>query len=141
MSFKVLGVESVIRQLREMPIKMARGTLKRAVLAGAEPIREAMERGAPRGDPSAPTLSEIVVMSGSSPANELTAIAFVGPNKEAFYGLFQELGTRYHKAQTFARPALDTAHEEAVTEMEHQLWIDLSDLVVTDGSGGIGGLI
>lgn len=38
----------------------------------------------------------------------------VGPKKNVWYGMFQEIGTSYHPPQPFMRPALDSTRDTVV---------------------------
>lgn len=118
---RVVGAEAIVRKLRVLPENVAERELRRAARAAAEPIRARMEALAPRGDPAEPTLANIVVtpVRGSDP---MAAAVWIGPSRDAYYGYFQEYGTRYHAAQPFARPAFDSEHDEAQRVLQHEIW-------------------
>jgi HK97 gp10 family phage protein len=49
----------------------------------------------------------------------------IGPQSAFFYGLFQEYGTRFHRAQPFLRPALDGEAQVALGILGRELWAAL----------------
>lgn len=79
--------------------------IKEALKAAAEPVRAEASRLAPVATGK---LSEHIIIK---PGKQNTVL--VGPDSDAFYGLFQELGTSRHAAQPFLRPALDAKKDEA----------------------------
>src|SRR5690606_13750740 len=81
--------------------------MREALLAGAEPIREDAVRRAPR---RTGFLAGHII---TEPVKGRTDQVVIGPTKDAFYGLFQELGTSHHRAQPFLRPALEAKKDEA----------------------------
>lgn len=122
----VEGLDALAAKLRALPAKLAKQQLQAIAREGAEPIRERMAEKAPRGDPAKPTLGDIVVSPVKS-SDEHVAIVAIGPTKDAWYGRFQEFGTRHHAAQPFARPALDEEHEAAEALVGQALWRAMKD--------------
>ena len=99
---RLIGDEDLVRNLRRFEDE-TRDALGPAVLAGAELVAENAGVRAPRrsGYLATHMVAEIIE------SNEAQAMAAAGPEEKAFWGFFQELGTRHHPAQPFLRPALD----------------------------------
>lgn len=104
------GGKELERQLLALDDAMQGPILGRAALIGAEPIRVAAEYRAPRrtGFLAAHIGKELIETS------LLHADVAVAPESDAYYGVFQEIGTRHHKAQPFLRPAMDENKDLAV---------------------------
>jgi HK97 gp10 family phage protein len=46
----------------------------------------------------------------------------VGPSQTFFYGYFQEIGTAFHPAQAFMRPAFDSMVRRAQAIVGQEAW-------------------
>lgn len=103
----ITGGEEIQRKLREIDNAVSRRIMREALLAAAEPIREDASRRAPR---RTGFLARHII---AEPVKGKTNQVVIGPTKDAFYGLFQELGTSRHRAQPFLRPALEAKKGEA----------------------------
>jgi HK97 gp10 family phage protein len=112
MSDEVMGVEELVRNLRRMEDRAA-DAMEKGAQAGAKIVADAAEERAPRR--SGYLGEHIVVEILEKGKNE--AIAGVGPHKNAFWGLFQEMGVPQHPAQPFLRPAFDENKARAEQEM------------------------
>ena len=77
-------------------------------MAGAEVVRKDASRRAPR---RTGTLARRIIAKITSKSSQ-NATAFIGPDKEVFYGRFVELGTSKTRAQPFLRPAFDENYKE-----------------------------
>lgn len=113
MAVRIDGLAELNRKLRELPRKVQRRGLRRAVRAGAEPIRERAEELAPRR--TGRLARNIVTRYRTSRVDR--AVIEVGPGLRAFYGKFQELGTSRHPARPFLRPAFDAGKDAAVRQI------------------------
>lgn len=120
-----------------------------ALKAGAEPIRAAAAGAAPRRAPKPDLADHIVVTTQRVRADE-TAAAAVGPAKGFDYGLPQEIGTAFHPAQPFMRPAFDAKVRAALEVIRAAYWTALSAVGVSrsvsapsrpSGPEGGGGLV
>lgn len=110
LSVSLNGVKDLQRQLRRLGTEVERKSLQDAVMAGAEVIRAEASRLAPRRTGRLAANIEAVLVK----KRKDQAIAHIGPNKEAWYGIFAELGTSHHPAQPFLRPAFDSKKDEAM---------------------------
>lgn len=113
MSATVKGGKELARRLDALSRKTRGRILESAARAGAEPIRSDAAGRAPKrtgqlGD-------EMIIEVKKRASTEVTV--GVGPSKDAFYGKFQEFGTRNHAAQPFLRPAFDAHKDDAVREL------------------------
>lgn len=107
------GMGKLLRRFAALD-RVAQGvTLTAAAEAGASAIREEARRRAPRGATGTLADEGIDIESGRTTRTESSVN--VGYDKtSAFYGTFQELGTRFHSAQPHLRPAVDSAGADAV---------------------------
>jgi len=81
-------------------IKVAR---PRIINPGTAAFASAMKEGATRAEAAAAARAANQAAGGKG----RSVITSVGPTKSAFYGLFQEFGTRFHPPKAFMRPAWD----------------------------------
>jgi len=84
---------------------------------GAAIVRDRAEARAPRRTEQ---LATTMVVEPVEKGHESATVA-VGPHKDAFYGLFQELGTSTMPAKPFLRPALDESEGEVVETVRQEL--------------------
>ncbi|MFW6079534.1 MAG: HK97-gp10 family putative phage morphogenesis protein [Gemmatimonadota bacterium] len=105
---RVDGVADVERALRALPEATSGPALADALAYGAEPVRAEASRLAPRR--TGQLAEEIVTVAEVTGRDR--ASARTGPSREAFHGLFQEIGTAHHAAQPFLRPAFDAMQAE-----------------------------
>lgn len=113
----VHGLKELQDALDKLPIEIQERTLRFALRKGANVIAEGAARRAPRD--TGKLAEDIVVRTRKDRAKGL--VAEIGPSKKVFYGMFQELGTSFHAAQPFLRPALDEEGEKAVKELGSEL--------------------
>lgn len=99
------------REFNRISYVMQRQILTAAAKAGAELIRDEAERLAPR-DTGQLAESELIRVEGRQ-SDSSEVVVKIGPDKDSFYGRFQEFGTAFHPAQPFLRPALKATQEEA----------------------------
>lgn len=103
---EITGLREIMRRL-----KVDTGeALGPAAMAGAEVIRAAAEKKAPR---DTGFLAESIVAEQEGPE------VLIGP--QAPYGLYVEMGTSKTPAQPFLRPALDESGEAALEAMAEEL--------------------
>jgi HK97 gp10 family phage protein len=114
---EILGDDELLRSLQALG-EAASEVLTPAVLAGAGVVAEAAERKAPR---RTDFLSEHIVVEIVEEEDDMV-VAAAGPHKDAFWGIFQELGTPHHSAQPFLRPALDENEEKIAQEIGAEAW-------------------
>lgn len=104
------GSRELARALGRLEARAAGKTLTEAALAGAEPIREDASAKAPRrtGNLASNIVAEVVERSRGR------VVVGIGPNKDAWYGIFPELGTSRSPAHPYLRPAFDGRKGDAV---------------------------
>lgn len=118
------GMPELREALKRLGSALKMEVIQEALMKGAEPIRAAAAQKAPR---RTGTLAEEMIAAHSTEwgryargAREAVAVR-IGPSKKAFYGKFQELGTRRHAAQPFLRPAFDERKDEAMGIIRDEL--------------------
>jgi HK97 gp10 family phage protein len=128
------GFKELAAALRELGPRVARNTLRRAVSAGAVPIRdEAKVRARKKTGEMA---RDIQIKREKDTKGEMSAKYSVyvrtgkksrlsgrarGVDKNSFYWIFQELGTSKMPAHPFLRPAFESRKEEAVKTIGEKL--------------------
>jgi HK97 gp10 family phage protein len=160
---KIEGADRAIRTLKDLPNKLQRKYLARAVRKGATIIRLAAQANAKRfDDPQTPTKvwREIVVRSNGRLGRQNGGIAlsvgvkggaqnyknnkynrsqkrvgqsYEGPGK-VYYWRFLELGTKKMKAQPFMVPALEDNADKATDAIVADLNQALDEIVAQGGS-------
>lgn len=115
-TIQVEGTARLRKQLERLDGTMRKKTLERMVEAGGELVREVAAQKAPvrTGQLAA---SQIVQRIKSS---AYRAEAGIGPDEDAWYGVFAEFGTVHHAAQPFLRPAYDEQKQNAVNAMANE---------------------
>lgn len=102
-SVSIEGGEELLKRLQGLPDAAAGKAMDAALMAGAEIVRADASRRAPRRTGK---LSESIVAELKTGKSGRKS-AVIGPNEEAFYGSFVELGRKNQAAQPYLRPALD----------------------------------
>lgn len=126
LSVTLTGLETLLRNLqKELPEALDPPMLRRALVAAGEPIRDGMQRLAPKG-PDAPHLAESMIVRPLAPreleaVTDDTAGVEIGPTAGFFYGYFFEFGTVKLPARPFARPAFDSGQGAALGILEQRL--------------------
>jgi len=105
----VRGIEDLAQALRDHGVDVATG-METVAIAGAEVLRGAMSTRAPVR--SGKLRGNIGIWK--STVDETKASVPVGPGRDAFYGLFLELGTVHQAAQPFMRPAVDESQDRVL---------------------------
>lgn len=110
----IRGLDELEAKLKKLSRVGQRKVLQKALKIGAEPIRQEAEDTAPR-DTGRLAENEIVSLSQAESAPD-QAVVKIGPSMQAFYGLFDELGTVFMVAQPFLEPALQRKKDEAIDQ-------------------------
>ncbi len=105
--FKISGIDQVIAKLRALNVEVREATLQKALQAGAQIAKTAMEAAAPRGNyPGGrnnrkwgPIHSDIIIYKRKreDEAYGDYASMLAGPSKHAFYAYFVEKGFIHRK--------------------------------------------
>ena len=106
------GIEHLEAKLKELELSIQRKMLTTS-------LKEAADITRTRAAELAPYLTgrlkeHEIVVTVPSQSNAQTALIRVGPAKDAFYGLFDEIGTAHMTAQPFLRPAFEQTHDEVL---------------------------
>ena len=123
---RIEGLEDLEAKLKRLSLDVQGVHLRAATEQGAEVVRDLASQLAPRsadgsrGNPPG-FLAENIALEVQFTRTQDKAEVHVGMNKDAFYGLFQELGTETEPAQPFLRPALDATKDDVVDEIRSAL--------------------
>lgn len=145
--FQASGVDGLERRLNQLPSAVSRRVQIKALKSGAEPIRGMAASLAPRDEEaSAPHLADHIIVAELSAkqrdAESLfdSAAVEVGPAAPFFYGFFQEVGTAFHPAKPFLRPAFDSMKGRSLNIVRSALWAEIRKrLGLGGGVSGTGG--
>lgn len=112
------GEKELISELKKLEAATRAKYLQAAIMAGAEVVRKEASARAPKrtGRLAANIITEI---EGNTSADR--ASVKIGPSKEAFYGMFVELGTSKMSARPFLRPAIDAKKDEVEATVAREL--------------------
>ncbi|MCG8670208.1 MAG: HK97 gp10 family phage protein [Pseudomonadales bacterium] len=140
LDYKIEGLKELDEVLKKLPAKMQASSQRNSLRAAARVIQKEMKNKAPvrsrdavvydsRGNIREPGFLKnkgIIITRGRTPGNskELYRIR-VGISREAFYGMFPELGTRHQPAQPYLRPAWEEKKEEALATLVKKLAAEL----------------
>jgi HK97 gp10 family phage protein len=118
---QIKGLHELDAAIRALPDAMQQTVVRAGLTAGGKVFVDGMERRAPKdpehrvirqGKAYPVPLSESIVMRVSFAKDQ--ARVKVGPSKQAFWGRFQELGTRVQTPQPFMVPTLEGDGQIAV---------------------------
>ena len=141
MTYSLAGAEQLIKNLQGLKKSMTADRLEEAAHAGAEIVRDAAAGNAPRDSGG---LADSIVAATLSGEKKPDGVEVgVGPDKKHFYGIFTEIGTRYHAATPWLRPALDENKEQvmhtiagSLKEVMFQATTKVTDVSQTTPRGG-----
>jgi HK97 gp10 family phage protein len=139
-SVKITGLEDALEALRTLPQNLAKKGLKKALTAGAEPIRASMAEKVRKGwhifnsksegrTRDYGFVSEHIGVQVQIHADEMSGAARVGPVKKGFWAMFLEFGTSKMPASPFARPAFDENKEKSVAAFCDSLKQTLNEIL------------
>lgn len=126
----VEGTEDVRDALLSLDREVSGAALLVALDKGADVLQGAMSSLAPRDTGE---LAENIGKEMTRLGSKRAQIA-VAPEKEAFHGIFQELGTSEMPAQPFMRPALDTTRDTIVQTVVDELRVMIARVVAANGA-------
>lgn len=111
MAVELVGADELGKQFQALANVGKADLLEAIVKAVAEPVRKLAEDRAPRntGELAGNIIAETLVK------RQDVCVVGIGPSKDAWHGIFQELGTSHHGAQPFLRPSFDERKEESKT--------------------------
>lgn len=120
-TMRVEGGAELAKALDGLSTRLTKSIVRDALYMGGEPIRKVAGENAPRRAP-APDMADHIGISNAKPREDDIAAVAIGPTKDFYYGLFQELGTIHHAAHAFMRPAFDTQAPKGLTLIGEELW-------------------
>jgi HK97 gp10 family phage protein len=118
---EIKGLAELDAAIRALPDAMQDKVVRAGLTAAGKVFVDGMERRAPKdphhrvlrkGQAYALPLSQSIVTRVSLAKDQATVK--VGPSKQAFWGRFQELGTKYQTPQPFMTPTLQADGQIAV---------------------------
>jgi|SRR5579863_1499575 len=120
------GLDELEQKLRDETKKVAVATLRRASKDAASIWEVAIAARAPALTGFLRT--QITMSSKAKGGDEGKITVMVGPSKKAYYGIFQEFGTRYMRAKPFMRPAFEETKDEVLNKFVEDLKEELEAL-------------
>ena|SRR5579863_7471713 len=122
----ITGLKELEQRLRDEPKNVAKRTLRRAAKDAADIWTSAISERAPSHTGFLRT--QITMSSKATGGDEGSMQVMVGPSKKAFYGIFQEFGTRTQPAKPFMRPAFEETKDEVLQKFVEDLNQELNAL-------------
>lgn len=122
----IIGFKELEQKLRNEPKNVARNTLRRAAKDASEIWENAIAERAPQL--TGFLKSQITMSSKTRGGDEGYVQVMVGPSKKAYYGIFQEFGTRLQPARPFMRPAFEQTKDEVLEKFKSDLTEELNAL-------------
>lgn len=109
----ITGAKDLDKLLKRLPGKVAGRILQSSLRVGAMVIVKDARTRAPVG--TGTLRREIVARKTSrAKASGKSAEVTIGPTQDAFWGLFQEFGTRFHPPHPWLRPAFEASKRAAL---------------------------
>jgi len=119
---RTYGAVELTRVLKKLPKEIGEKAMISALRSGAGVIKKEAKATAPRGPEKQGRkkhLADSITVRKTSRRGEVPQVSVtVG---KAYWGMFQEFGTRYMAANPWLRPAFDAAKEHAVVKIGKQL--------------------
>jgi HK97 gp10 family phage protein len=121
-TIEIKGLRELDQAIRALPEEMQTQVVRAGLQAAGQVLVDGMAQRAPkdpkhrvvrRGSAFPFPLFQSIGMKVSLAKNQARVV--VGPLSRAFWGRFQELGTRYQIPQPFMKPTLEADGERAVT--------------------------
>lgn len=103
---QIRGASDLERALRLLPQRVQGPVLRRSVMAGAPPVKQAMRTTAPF---LTGTLAGSIIARSKRGTARTEAVVQVGPARPAFWGIFHEFGTRNMPGRPWMRPAFEAS--------------------------------
>lgn len=115
-TFELLGDEELARVLVQMGEEVI-AEIEGIAMEAAKPLLQEIKANAPRdsGD-----MANSIGLFKLKPRGDLTAAVAVGPKKDFYYWLFNEMGAPGHDqpARPFIRPAYDKLEEQILADID-----------------------
>lgn len=124
-AFKVRGLRELDARLNRIALKSRAGILTKALDKAATPIvDESRQNVVSLGLVKHGRLARRINAKRVRPkrANNYTAAVHISATRQAFYGLFHELGTSLLAARPFLRPAFDSKVRTAINIFKTELF-------------------
>lgn len=128
---EIKGVDELVAKLKRLKADVGRRRIVKMIREAADIFVEEMSKKAPV-DPSSDVHLKDNIIRRVVDKRVDTAKAHIGPAggdatgaRDVFYGMFQELGTKFFPAQPFIRPAFDAKKDD----IEKKISIDLRKLI------------
>lgn len=128
----VTGFDDLQKRIAELPLAVSHRVQVQALKKGAEPIRASASALAPRDEAAgAPHMADHIVVKELTGARRDAegiydgAAVEIGPLAKFFYAYFQEIGTAFHPAKAFMRPAFDSGVRRAQAIIRADLWASI----------------
>jgi HK97 gp10 family phage protein len=106
------GIDELDAKLKRLDLTVRAKMLMTALKKNVEPTRAGSAQRAPVLTGNLATHQAIATVPSLS--NALTAVVRVGPERKAFYGTFDEFGTKFMGKQPFLGPAFEETKEEVL---------------------------
>lgn len=137
---KITGLDDALEKLRTLPENLAKKGLKKALIAGAEPIRQSMSERVKKGwhifnsNSQGRTreygfVSTHIGVKTQISTDNMRGAARVGPVKKGYWAMFLEFGTSKMPAFPFARPAFDENKGKSVAAFCDSLRATLNEIL------------
>ena len=138
---KVEGFSELDKQLEKLTKAAGKGVLRRSLKKAGQPMADAMQNMAPRGDTATDRLAESVKIGPKLSKRQASmhrrmfrddkasVEMFVGPGPDPA-AWNQEFGNVNHGAQPFARPAWDQEARPTLDRLGKIMWEELEKSIV-----------
>jgi len=120
---ELTGLDDLLKELNALSERIAARAENKALREGAEILRAAISKRAPR---RTGRLLKSIEKSNVKRSKEGVKYIEVGPNRSAFYGVFLEFGTSKMAARPFIGPALEEKQKEIFDAMGNVLREELA---------------
>ncbi len=130
----IVGADELVRNLRQLPQDVAGKVLRKALKNAGAQVAERASTLAPRSAAPGPSghmadsigVRSLKVEEGDA---DLEVNLAIGPDKDHFWGLFSEFGTKHERATPFLRPAWDGLREQVLTDFAANMTIEIERAV------------
>lgn len=130
---KIFGFKELEENLRRLPMEVAGKVLRSALRKASQPMTDQWSSNAPRSDvPSgaghaADSIKTRSMDVSNESDNDVEIKLWVGPDRNHFYLMFHEFGTRFLPARADGRQAFDSNTTRIIREFGSDLGKKIED--------------
>lgn len=122
---RITGLDELDRKFKSLSAVAQVKTLRKALQAAGKVIRDEASRLAPKDTGALAKNMTMRLRNVDLNSGQID----IGPSREQFYGMFQELGTAFMSPHPFLNPAIQNKGQEALDVMKEKMRSEIERLL------------